>query len=1054
MTTLHLISRGFISHAGDSQAGEPLPHRLRVFVLAWTLVALSGAIHPAVAHPAPVEFPTLPTNTLLESVHPAPTTDTLEVSGMVVDENADPLPGVNIRIQGTNRGTATGPDGAFAIRTAPADSAALVFSFIGYKTVERDVATGERGVIIEMQVDQTELDEVVVTGYGVEKTRTELVGSVAEISGEEIQPLRPEASFQSLLAGQIAGLNVTSPSGGDAGKPISVRIRGQGSLPASGQQQRTTSSEPLYIIDGVPLYDIQSEQFSQVPGREELLNPLAAINPDDIKSISVLKDASAAAIYGANAANGVILIETKKGSQNGFDVEARVSHGISTTINEAKLLNAEQYVRLYRETLVNDGATPEEAAEITGDADPFTDWNDLLQRNARFTNASISFSGGTQDLSARVSLNYNDQETISRGNNFEKYGFRSRIDYSGSDVVGVNLNTGITGVRKTSLGGFSNVPLPPNLSPYDENGDFNDAEIFQNRPNPLAVLEQNDNNHNSLATTNNLQLTAEPLDNWRLRALGGIDYYQNRNFIYLSRKNATGSNDGGELTIVNRRNRKWITNVTNNYSFRIGSRHGFSTLLGAEAQEKNTRLLRGTGNGFLNDDLRVLQGAANREDRDSRSSDENVSTLSGFGELSYNYNGIFYTSLNARRDASSIFGGDVRNANFASLGASYIFSELDAIESISWLDFFKLKGSFGSTGNSRIGSYAARGLYSVSSQNAYAGRPGLVPSSPQNTRLTWEKNYKVNAGIDATVLGRLDVLVEYYRNTIIDAISSISLPRESGFTTGEVNAVDMRNSGVELTLGYSFFPNREGVNWDVDVNAATNRNVITEVKLADNRISEGSGVAFRVDEDVRTLYGIRYAGVDPDNGEPLFRLPDGTITRDFSRASENENRGRIGSGNPNVFGGFSSTFSWKNVSVSVVGDYSFGSDILVDDLYATDGRQISFNNQSVNQLDRWQEPGDITDVPRLSEDNPPIGTSNKHVYNLDYIKWANATVRYTLPDRLADRVEAERVRAFVNASNIGYIYFGDGPPDRNGAEEFRFRFPEGRTITMGVDLRL
>ena len=380
-----------------------LPTRVMIcafMVCAWSFIVVQAGVSPASARPA-----------LDKVALSSPALDTLAVSGMVVDENTEALPGVNIRIKNTNRGTATDANGTFTIRTAPADSATLVFSFIGYKTVERTVATGESGVIVQMQVDQTELDEVVVTGYGMEKTRTELVGSVAEISGEDIQPLRPEASFQSLLAGQIAGLNVTSPSGGDAGKPISIRIRGQGSLPTP-QLRRSTSSEPLYIIDGVPLYDIQSEQFTQVAGREELLNPLAAINPDDIKSISVLKDASAAAIYGANAANGVILIETKEGSQDGFDVEARVSHGVSSTINEVKLLNSEQYVRLYRETLINDGATPEEAAETTGDASTFTDWNELLQRNARFTNASISFSGGTRDLSARVSLNYMTRRTI------------------------------------------------------------------------------------------------------------------------------------------------------------------------------------------------------------------------------------------------------------------------------------------------------------------------------------------------------------------------------------------------------------------------------------------------------------------------------------------------------------------------------------------------------------------------------------------------------------------------------------------------------------------
>lgn len=1025
-----------------------------LLVFAWTLTVWPGSTQYAAAHASPIEHSARVYTALVASAHSGAAIDTLSVSGIVVDQDTEPLPGVNIRIKGTSRGTATGGNGTFTVQTAPADSVTLVFSFIGYETIEQTVATGESGVIVEMSVDQTELDEVIVTGYGMEKTRTELVGSVAEISGEEMQPLRPEASFQSLLSGQIAGLDVISPSGGDAGKPISIRIRGQGSLPSSGQQQRTTSSEPLYIIDGVPLYDIQSEQFTQVAGREELLNPLAAINPDDIKSISVLKDASAAAIYGANAANGVILIETKEGSKDGFDVEARVSHGVSSTINEVKLLNAEQYVQLYRETLINSGATAEEAAEETGNADTDTDWNELLQRNARFTNASLSFSGGTSDLSARVSLSYDDQETISRGNNFQKYGFRSRIDYRGSDHVGVALNAGITGVQKTSLGGFSDVPLPPTISPYGDDYGFNGSSFFDRRPNPLAVLEQNDNNHNSLSTTNSLQLTAEPIDNWDLRALGGIDYYQNRNFIYRSSKNATGSSSGGGLTIVNRRNRRWITNVTSNYSFRLGSSHGFSTLVGVEAQEKNTKLLRGSATGFLNDDLRVLQGASDREDRDARSSDENVSTLSAFGELSYNYNGVFYTSFNARRDASSIFGGDVRNANFASLGVSYIFSELDAVKSISFLDFLKVKASFGSTGNSRIGSYAARGLYSVSSRNAYNGRPGLVPSSPENTLLTWEKNYKFNAGVDATVFGRFDVLIEYYRNTIIDAISSISIPRESGFATSELNAADMRNTGVEVTLGYSFFPDRDRIDWDVDINAATNRNVVTELKQIDSQISTVSGIGYRVGEDVRNIYGIRYAGVDPATGEPLYQLPDGTITVNRNLATRIENRQKIGDGNPNVFGGFSSTFSWRNLSVTVIGDYSFGSETLVSDNYASDGAEIALLNQSVNQLDRWQEPGDQTDVPRLSDGAPPVSISDRFIYDLDYIKWANATLRYTLPESLARRVKADRVRAFVNASNIGYIYFGDTPPDRNGAAEYRYQFPEGRTITMGVDLRL
>jgi len=1005
----------------------------------WLLVAgFLMAAFPAQASPAPGAG--------------NPPSDEITISGVVVDEDADPLPGVNIRLKNTGRGTSTGPDGAFSISVPGDGERTLLFSFVGYQTVERTFAESRRDVVIEMEIDEKELSEVVVTGYGVEKTRTEIVGSVAEVSGEELQPLRPEASFQSLLSGKIAGLNVSNPSGGNAGKPISVKIRGQGSLPAPGMR-RSTSSQPLYILDGVPLYDIQSEQFNQAAGREELLNPLASVSADDIKSISVLKDASAAAIYGANAANGVILIETKEGSTDGFDVDARVSHGVSRPINEVMLLDTEEYVRLYRETLMNDGLSAEEAAERVGDEDVYTDWDDRLMRRAAFTDASLSFSAGTEDVSARVSLTYSDQETISKGNDFQKYGLRSRIDYSLADVLEVNLNTGITGIEKTSLGGFSNVPLPPNISPYDEDGSFNDRSIFQDRPNPLAVLEQNDNNHNSLATTNSLRLSAEPVDNLSLRVLGGVDYYQNRNFIYRSKKNATGDNSGGGLTIVNRRNRKWITNVTGNYSLTLGKSHGFSALVGAEAQEKNTKVLRGSGTGFLNDDLRVLQAASERVDRDAASSDDNVTTLSGFAELSYNYAGKFYTSINARRDASSIFGGDVRNANFASLGVSYVLTEEPVFADLSFLDVLKLKASFGSTGNSRIGSYAAKGLYSVSSQNTYAGEAGLVPSTPQNTRLTWEKNYKFNAGLDATLFGRLDLLVEYYRNDIVDAIASIGIPHESGFTTGEVNAADMRNTGVEVTLGTSFFPDA-AVNWNLDVNAATNRNVVTELKLEESQVSTVSGIGYKVGEDVRTIYGVEYAGVNPENGEALFELPDGTVTEDYSVASEIDNRQKIGDGNPNVYGGFTSTLSYNNVSVTVVGDYSFGSDLLVSNLYATDGRQISFNNQSVNQLDRWQEPGDQTNVPKLSQDAAPYSVSDRYIYDLDYVKLANASLRYTLPSDLSDRLNVKQASAFINCTNIGYIYFGDAPEGRNGAAEYRYRFPEAQTFTAGINVTL
>lgn len=986
--------------------------------------------------------------TILFFYHTASAQDELfKVTGQVVDPSGIPLPGVNILVKGTNLGTISNADGNFGL-ALPANNRILIFSFIGYKKQEMDVSSASTSLTVTMEEDVQTLEGVVITGYNVEKNRTEIVGSLDQISSEELVVERPEESFEKLLAGRIAGVTISNTGGGEAGLPVSVRIRGQGTLPSLGTSRRSSSSEPLYILDGVPLYDITEGVGSNVTAREQRLNPLASLNPSDIESITVLKDASASAIYGANAANGVILITTKDGRTGGLKVEARVAHGLSEAINNVKLLNSEQYVELYRETLLNSGFTEEEAIERAGSAEVYTDWENITIRTAQNTNANLSLSGGSESVRMRLSMNYLDNETISEGNSFMKMGSRTALNFNFSEKFKADFNGGFTLVRKESLGGFFDQNFPPNISPYNADGSFNNSGFFETRPNPLATLEQNDNNHKSFATTNSVRLSYKPAASIQLRGLIGLDYYQNRHTIFLSGLNASGRNFGGRLSILDRQNFKWITNLTARWGTTLRNNHNLSALAGFEAQEQVTDLIRGSASGFPYDDLRILQVAENRE---SYSDNEVVTSISYFGELSYDFKQKFFISLNTRNDASSVFGGDVRRAFFASAGLSYNFHEEEFIKNISWIDLFKLRTSYGSTGNSRIGSYAARGLYGIDERFSYNGDPGIYPTTPANPDLTWERNLKFNTGLDIGLFDRMGLVIEYYRNDIKDAIAQIDVPYESGFTSGDVNAADFRNQGIELTLSYDI-RRGENFNWTADFNLATNRNEITAVKLKQFDFNPNTGTGYRIGEDVRNIYGAFYTGVDPETGVALFLLNDGSLDSLYRVANDPEHIRRIGTTNPTLFGGFTNTLIYKNWQLSIITSYSFGADVLVSNFYETDGRQISFLNQSVNQLDRWQNPGDITNTPRLSLENEPYRLTNRYLYDDDFIRFENILLSYSFSNQLIRRIGLDKANVFIQCTNLGYIYFDDTPKDRNGVAEYKNRFPESRTFTAGITI--
>jgi TonB-linked SusC/RagA family outer membrane protein len=970
------------------------------------------------------------------------------VSGQLTDEAGEPLAGLTVRIKNTTKGTVTDADGRFSLEMQAGQTYTLVFSFIGMRTKEMKV-TPPAKLSVVMEEDSKLLTDVVITGYNMEKNRTELVGSVVQLESEELQAERPVDSFEKLLSGQVAGLNVENSGGGEPGVPVQVRIRGQGSVPTTSDFIRTTSSEPLYVVDGVPIYDIQATRETAVSANEQLLNPLATINPEDIESITVLKDASATAIYGANAANGVILITTKRGQSGELKVDLSYNRGISEAINPVNLLTTPDYVKLYRETLLNTGADEQDAIAIAGPTDVNTAWEDINLRTADFHQANVSVSGGGKSAKARVALNYLSQETITRGNDFSRLNTRANVDVDFGERLSTQYNLNFSLVNKESLGQFNVLNAPPNVSPFNPDGTFNESGRFDNLPNPFSVLAQNENRQQGIASIGNITAEYRILPDLKLISLAGLDYKQSNHFAYQSQLNASGRRRGGRLNNVNRQNLQWITNARLNWGTRFGQDWEVTALLGAEAQEQVTRLIRANAVGFPFDDLRTPQSA---EVSESALSETEVSTISYFGEANVEYRGRYFLTFNSRSDASSIFGGDVRRAVFASLGGGWLVSDEPFFNPEGLINTLKLRATYGSTGNSRIGSYAARGLYEIDRRFSYLGGGGIAPLTAENRTLSWEKNFKTDIAIDIGLGGRLTATVEYYRNQIRDAISTIDVPYESGFLRAEVNAVDMLNSGWEFALKSINVRNKRW-EWVTRFNLSTNQNIVTDLKLKDADINAARGIGLVEGQDIRTIYGARYAGVDPYSGRALWQLADGSITDDYRLARQLENRVEIGTRNPNIFGGLTNNFQMGNWSLSVIASYSYGSDILVNSLYEQDGRQF-FNNQSTNLLDRWQQPGDLALVPRLHEDNPVISTNSRFLYDNDHLRIENINLSYRFDDPWLERLKLYSASLFMQVSNLAYFYLDRQREGRNGIREYRYSFPQARTWSLGLRMSL
>ncbi len=939
---------------------------------------------------------------------------TQAVSGRVVGADGSPIPGATVVEQGTSNGASSGVDGNFSLSVKP--GATLVISSIGYTT--QTIAVGGRSTIsVTLATNATALTEAVVVGYG-SQTKADITGSVTQLTGNVVQN-QPVQSFEQSIQGRTPGVVINQGSG-KLGQGLSIQVRGASSVSASNQ--------PLYVIDGIPVTSQDQSQASTEP-----LNPLADLNPNDIESISILKDASASAIYGSRASNGVIIITTRKGKQGQTKVTAGYYYGISAPTRERQFLNASQYNTLLGEALVNGGyatqATLPRAFSRYFGLDynsPFdTNWSNQAFRNqgkyklfgggANVAQYDFSVSGGDAKTRFYLSGTFNDQKGIIVGNRFRRGSLRVNLDHSILENLRVGINTSLARTVNDRVAGdndFSNPlqlnALAPTQPVYDPTtGLLNAQTIYYN-----ALIDQalGSNRAGTYRSFSSAYLNFEPVKGLTLRTEVGGDFLNLNEDLVRSAGTQTGAATGyaysAQTQVVN-----YTNNNTATYARDFGADHHLEVLVGESYQRSDTRVTAAEGRGFPTSDFTRINSAAVKTGA-SGSSGTGYSILSYFARVNYAFQGKYLVGGSARLDGSSRFGAERRYGTFGAASLGYLLSEESFLKDNTVLNFLKLRASYGITGNAEIGNFSSRSLVSAL---PYADQSGtFIGGALGDPTLTWENTKQVDVGVEFGFLqNRITGEVDVYQKNTDKLLLNRQLQLATGFSNATQNVGSLRNRGLEIALNGRILDG--DFKWNVGANMSFNRNLITSLATP---IIPGGGIVSRVQqgEPLGVFYTKRYAGVDPQTGNALYYQSDGSTSSDYSTAPDQ----KVGNPNPKFTGGVNTTASFKGFDLSALGQFSYGNDIYNSaGTYQSTGFNNYLDNQTIDQLNRWQKPGDITNVPKASfGSGNGIGNSSRFIQDGSFFRVKNVTLGYTLPANLVKRGYLQSVRVYLTAQNL------------------------------------
>jgi len=924
------------------------------------------------------------------------------VSGTVTDQNGLPLPGVSITIVGTNTGTQTDFDGNYSLMASTGQT--LRFSYIGQKTVEKAVGASST-ISVQMEEDAQALEEVIVVGYG-EVQDKKLVQNVAQIGNEDIQDI-PAVTAQELLQGQASGVQFVQSSG-VLGAANVIRVRGVGSL--------TAGAQPLFVVDGVPLND-NDNTFNN--GGNTGLNPLQDLNPEDIESFSVLKDAAASAIYGSRGSNGVIIITTKKGREGKTEVDLNVFTSFSQATDLIPMQSADQT----RQYLVERGFAPSVDDLPQGNFD----WVNGVTRTGISHNANVSIRGGSEKTSFFMSAGYRDQEGFVIGNDLTRFSGRLNLDHQANDWLKVGMNIGFTNTRNDRIGVENNTFAPltsaylmlPWQEPFDEDGNLLNTGFIQNTIG-IEQLEtrQVDNTRIIANAYANINFT----DNLFLRSEVGIDRVQGEEFgrgVELFDPRPDGSPGGNAFVLLTNDN-KWLTNQTLNYNNTFGN-HSVSAVGGLSYETSLDNTVQAASQNFLSDDLRNVSSGGEATQTEQNRTQWALFGL--FGRVSYDYMSKYIIEGSYRRDGSSRFGSNKRYGNFWSVAGGWVLSEENFLKNASWINNLKLTASYGTSGNDRIGNFPSLGLFQNS---AYANVPGLRPLQASNPNIGWEESGTLDLGINASLFkNRVSFSANYFEKDITELLLNVPVTWLSGFASITQNAGSMNNTGWEFSLKTQNIVTNN-FSWTTDFNISFIENMIEELPGASDS-EEGKFIAGSANQraiegySANNFYLVRYNGINPETGDAEWLTKEGDVT---TTPNFDTDRVIVGDANPDYFGGITNVFRYKNWDLRAFMTYSVGNDIFLDGLRFTDAPSLAgAYNQSVRILDYWQQPGDNAYAPALGSltNNSFRQASTLQLKDGSFLRMRNITLGYTLPSKFLENTFLKGLRLYATANNVFVI---------------------------------
>ncbi len=982
--------------------------------------------------------------------------DSLYVYGKVTDSNNDPLPGASVAVKGEkSKGVITDLDGNYKLKINDfTKQNVLAINFLGMQPQEVGI-DGRKVINVALREGENELEQIVVVGYGVARKK-DIAGSIENISAASLAKTN-SSSFQKALQGKMAGVQITSSSG-IPGSSFSINIRGRGSINADTQ--------PLYIIDGV-----QVTNGAQATNILTNADVLAGLNPDDIESISVLKDGASASIYGAQAANGVVIITTKKGASGKTKVSVTATTGIQEIVRRVPLLNGKQWAEFalleYKNYDEYNGTSMyQEQVDLFksfgwGDDGysnaPTTNWYDEIFRKAVVQNYQVSLSGGTEKTKFYVSGGYNKTDGIIKHTGFNRTSGRLNLSHEIAPWLTFNTNNTFSGTlhNQSSTVGAANPSrtamfLLPGVSPRDADGnyysDLKYGYFLYNIPQMLELNEYTGKTNNLLSAND---LTFKIIKGLEFKSSYNLDMTWLNEHQFSDPRTRLGSRVNGAILANATDINKFQSEQVLSYNTTFKDVHRLNVVGGFSYSSYKYHMIGAEANGVSSPDLRLLSSAATPISTTEQYSEWKMAGF--FGRASYTFKDKYILTGTIRYDGSSRFGTDNKWGTFPSLSFAWRMKEEKFLKDVKWLNDLKLRASYGITGNASIGDYVSQRLYAANS--AYSGSSGIIPSSIGNQKLTWEKKHSKNVGVTAGFFNsRISTNIDFYMDDTKDLLYYRIIPQTTGFSQIPSNMGGVRNQGVDFQLN-TVNIDGENFKWETAINISYSDNYITELQDGLQELGQ-----YKVGMPITANYVYNWAGVNSSDGRPMYYDKDGYITYNPTLQDRVWTKGE----DPKFFGGMENTITWKNFSLSFFFQFQSGAVKYWNDKAVLIGQAADNNLLSDMYYSYWRTPGDVTWVPKPVIDGSYPGNPMKYDNNgettmsliyesTDFIKLKNINLSYNIPQKLVKKLKITDAQIYANAYNVWTTTPYQGyDPESVGID--RGLYPQSKSYSIGIKI--